>query len=78
MNVELICFFQVNAANSMLAHGGGVAGAVRSAGGPAIQKESDQWVKKHGSVETGQVAVTGPGNMICRHVIHAGMDVAVE
>lgn len=57
----------------MLAHGGGVAGAISRAGGPAVQRESDQWVRKHGSVDTGAVAVTGPGRMICRWIIHAGM-----
>ncbi|PRP80189.1 Appr-1-p processing domain protein [Planoprotostelium fungivorum] len=61
----------VNAANGHLAHGAGVAGAITSAGGPSIQKESDQWIKKNGSVPTGEVAVTGPGRMMCRHVIHA-------
>jgi O-acetyl-ADP-ribose deacetylase (regulator of RNase III) len=63
----------VNAANEHLAHGGGVAGAISRAGGHDIQKESNQWVKKYGIVETGQVAVTGPGRMICKCVIHAGL-----
>ena len=34
-----------NAANEYLVHGGGVAGAIARAGGPAINKESKQYVK---------------------------------
>lgn len=61
----------VNAANSHLAHGGGVAGAIVRRGGRVIQDESDTWVRSHGSVPTGQVAVTGAGKLACRYVIHA-------
>jgi O-acetyl-ADP-ribose deacetylase (regulator of RNase III) len=61
----------VNAANTHLAHGGGVAGAIVRSGGRAIQEESDRWVRKHGTVPTGQVAVTGAGDLPCKYVIHA-------
>ncbi len=61
----------VNAANSQLAHGGGVAGAIVRHGGQAIQEESDRWVRQHGPVPTGQVAVTGGGALPARYVIHA-------
>lgn len=61
----------VNAANEHLAHGGGVAGAIVRAGGPAIQDESSRWVREHGIVRTGGVAVTGAGNLPCKAVIHA-------
>eukprot|EP00026_Physarum_polycephalum_P008916 Phypoly_transcript_09021.p1 GENE.Phypoly_transcript_09021~~Phypoly_transcript_09021.p1 ORF type:complete len:475 (+),score=106.50 Phypoly_transcript_09021:51-1427(+) len=61
----------VNAANSSLAHGGGVAGAISRKGGPQIQQESDKWVRKNGTVPSGKVALTGPGNLPCSHVIHA-------
>lgn len=61
----------VNAANSQLAHGGGVAGAIVRAGGYIIQEESNRWVGEHGPVPTGQVAVTGAGNLSCKTVIHA-------
>lgn len=61
----------VNAANEYLQHGGGVAGAIVRRGGYAIQEESDQWVREHGCVPTGGVAVTGAGRLACRYVIHA-------
>ena len=57
----------VNAANSDLLLGGGVAGAIRSRGGPAIQRECDA----HGPVKVGEAALTGGGELPARHVIHA-------
>jgi O-acetyl-ADP-ribose deacetylase (regulator of RNase III) len=57
----------VNAANSDLILGGGVAGAIRSRGGPRIQAECDA----HGPVNIGEAAVTGGGELPARHVIHA-------
>jgi O-acetyl-ADP-ribose deacetylase (regulator of RNase III) len=62
-DVEVI----VNAANSDLLLGGGVAGAIRSRGGPAIQRECDA----HGAVKVGEAALTGGGDLPARHVIHA-------
>jgi O-acetyl-ADP-ribose deacetylase (regulator of RNase III) len=61
----------VNAANEHLAHGGGVAGAIARRGGPAIQRESDAWVQRHGRVPTGSAAITGGGQLPARYVIHA-------
>ncbi len=61
----------VNAANTHLAHGGGVAGAIVRRGGYAIQEESDRWTARHGPVPTGQVAVTDAGSLPCKFVIHA-------
>jgi len=61
----------VNAANSHLAHGGGVAGAIVRRGGRVIQEESDRWIREHGTVPTGQVAVTGAGSLRCKYIIHA-------
>lgn len=52
-------------------HGAGVAGAICAKGGLTIQKESDDYVEKHGSVPTGQVCVTGAGKLPCLYVIHA-------
>ena len=57
----------VNAANNDLLLGGGVAGAIRSRGGPAIQRECDA----HGPVKVGDAAITGGGELSARHVIHA-------
>ena len=57
----------VNAANNDLQLGGGVAGAIRRAGGPAIQEECDA----HGPIRVGEAAITGAGRMPTRYVIHA-------
>ncbi|MCS7192197.1 MAG: macro domain-containing protein [Armatimonadetes bacterium] len=61
----------VNAANPQLKHGGGVAAAIVRKGGETIQQESDEWVRKHGLVPIGQVAITGAGNLPAKVVIHA-------
>ncbi len=61
----------VNAANERLAHGGGVAGAIARAGGPAIQKESDEWVRERGRVPTGSAAITSGGDLNADYVVHA-------
>jgi O-acetyl-ADP-ribose deacetylase (regulator of RNase III) len=57
----------VNAANSHLQHGGGVAGAIVRRGGQIIQEESD----KIGYVPVGQAAITSAGNLPAKFVIHA-------
>jgi O-acetyl-ADP-ribose deacetylase len=56
----------VNAANSRLQHGGGVAGAIVNKGGRTIQEESD----RIGFVPVGQSAITGAGTLAARYVIH--------
>jgi O-acetyl-ADP-ribose deacetylase (regulator of RNase III) len=61
----------VNAANSRLQHGGGIAGAIVRRGGYAIQEESDAWVRAHGAVTHASPAVTGAGSLPCKAVIHA-------
>jgi len=61
----------VNAANERLAHGGGLAGVISRRGGPAIQRESDEWVRQHGPARTGSAAITSGGNLKARYVIHA-------
>lgn len=61
----------VNAANQHLQHGGGLARAIARRGGPAIQRESDAWVREHGPVHHERPAVTSGGSLACRYVIHA-------
>jgi O-acetyl-ADP-ribose deacetylase len=61
----------VNAANSYLMHGAGVAGAIVRRGGPQIQAESSIWVRDHGPVTHAEPAYTHAGNLPCRYVIHA-------
>ena len=57
----------VNAANSQLQLGAGVAGAIRSKGGPTIQAECD----RIGGTPVGTAVITGGGNLKAAHVIHA-------
>jgi O-acetyl-ADP-ribose deacetylase (regulator of RNase III) len=57
----------VNAANNHLRLGAGVAGAIRRAGGPAIQQECD----RHGPIRVREAAITGAGYLPVRWVIHA-------
>src|ERR687890_1648138 len=56
-----------NAANTRLAHGGGVAGAISRAGGPEVQRESDE----RAPIGLGDAVETTAGNMPARWVIHA-------
>lgn len=62
-NVDAI----VNAANSHLQHGGGVAGTIVRKGGQIIQEESD----RIGFTPTGTAIVTNAGRLPCKFVIHA-------
>lgn len=57
----------VNASNSNLKHGGGVAAAIVRKGGQIIQEESD----KIGFVPVGSAAITTCGKLPCKAVIHA-------
>jgi O-acetyl-ADP-ribose deacetylase (regulator of RNase III) len=57
----------VNAANAQLRLGGGVAGAIRSKGGPQIQEECN----KIGGTFVGGAVITNGGNLKAKHVIHA-------
>lgn len=57
----------VNAANSHLKHGGGVAGAIVRKGGQVIQEESD----KIGFTPVGTAVITSAGKLPAKFVIHA-------
>jgi O-acetyl-ADP-ribose deacetylase (regulator of RNase III) len=61
----------VNAANGALAHGGGVAGIISHAAGPALQEESDVLVRTQGVLETGSAVATTAGKLPFKGVIHA-------
>lgn len=64
---ELATDVIVNAANSALIMGGGVAGAIRRKGGPAIQEDCN----RIGGTFVGGAVITIGGNLKAKHVIHA-------
>ncbi|MCE4628062.1 MAG: macro domain-containing protein [Desulfurococcales archaeon] len=57
----------VNAANSLMIMGGGVAGAIKRRGGDEIEREA----MKHAPVPVGRAVVTGAGRLPAKRVIHA-------
>ncbi len=57
----------VNAANNDLQLGGGVAGAIRRQGGPAIQEECDRLRP----IQVGGAAITTGGKLKAKYVVHA-------
>jgi len=61
----------VNAANNHLRMGTGVAGALLSRGGGAIQDECDAFIRREGPLKVGEAAITSAGNLSVRYVIHA-------
>ena len=63
MSVDAI----VNAANTDLILGAGVAGAIRARGGPAIQEDCD----RISPIPLGEAAVTTGGKLAALYVIHA-------
>lgn len=65
-NVDVI----VNAANSYLKHGGGVAAAIVRKGGAVIQDESDMIITAGGLVPVGSAVITTAGRLPCKAVIH--------
>ncbi len=58
----------VNAANSHLAGGGGVDGAIHRAAGPSLMAELRT---RYSGCPTGSAVVTGAGKLAARHVLHA-------
>lgn len=59
----------VNAANSTLAMGAGVAGAIKRKGGVIVEEEAT----RQGPVEVGEAVLTTGGNLIATHVIHGAV-----
>lgn len=59
----------INAANSTLAMGAGVAGAIKRKGGVIIEEEA----MRQGPVEVGEAVLTTGGNLAATHVIHAAV-----
>ena len=57
----------VNAANTALQMGSGVAGAIRRKGGPKIQEECN----RIGGTYVGGAVITSGGNLAAKYVIHA-------
>ena len=57
----------VNPANSLMIMGGGVARAIRRAGGPEIEEEA----RGYAPVPVGSAVATGAGRLPAKHVIHA-------
>lgn len=61
----------VNAANKQLQHYGGLALALSEAGGYKIQQDSDDYIRKHGELETGKAVIADAGLLPCKKIIHA-------
>jgi len=59
----------VNAANSQLAGGGGVDGAIHRRGGPSIMAETD--AKYPDGCATGSAVITAAGDLPAKYVLHA-------
>jgi O-acetyl-ADP-ribose deacetylase (regulator of RNase III) len=59
----------VNAANSRLAGGGGVDGAIHRRGGPSIMEETDRLYPE--GCPTGSAVISGAGKLPAKHVLHA-------
>ena len=59
----------INAANSTLAMGAGVAGTIKRKGGVIIEEEA----MRQGPVEVGEAVLTTGGNLAATHVIHGAV-----
>lgn len=60
-----------NAANGLLRHGAGVAGAIAKAGHPDVQNESNAVITASGALDEGMAVWTTAGGMPAKYVIHA-------
>jgi O-acetyl-ADP-ribose deacetylase len=61
----------VNAANGMLAHGGGVAAAIADAAGTALLADCREIISQRGRIPSGHAVVSQAGELPFRGVIHA-------
>ena len=61
----------VNAANSALAGGGGVDGAIHRAGGPSLMQELDEIRPRIGRCPPGEAVATTAGKLPAKYVFHA-------
>jgi O-acetyl-ADP-ribose deacetylase (regulator of RNase III) len=61
----------VNAANGMLAHGGGVAAAIAEAAGSVLLADCREIISRRGRIPSGHAVVSKAGNLPFRGVIHA-------
>ncbi len=60
----------VNAANSQLAGGGGVDGAIHRAAGPKLLEAGRKYVQENGPLPTGEAIITPGFNLKAKYVIH--------
>lgn len=61
----------VNAANEHLEHIGGLALHISQEAGPELERASREWIKSHGPIKPGKVAVTKAFNLNYQYIIHA-------
>lgn len=61
----------VNAANGTLLGGGGVDGAIHRAAGPSLLEQCQAIRARRGTLEPGEAELTGAGELLAKHVIHA-------
>lgn len=61
----------VNAANSYLVHGGGIAAIIEAQAGEEFTKEGDKIVKEKGPVPVGDAVITTAGKLPFKGIIHA-------
>ena len=60
----------VNAANSQLGHGGGLARAISVAGGPIVNSDSKEFISTYGEVRTGETCYTSSGKLKAKYLLH--------
>jgi len=60
----------VNAANSYLSHGGGIAAIIEEKAGEELTKEGDKIIKEKGPIPVGEAVITTAGKLPFKGVIH--------